>query len=462
MRYDIGIVGGGPAGATSAFFLCKAGFSVILFEKEIFPRPHVGESLLPFCYDLFEEMGIVEKLNKRFARKPGVLFASADGQRSASFCFNHVIKGDKALSYHVVRADFDKLLLDTAIEAGAKVMQGTTVTDVSFRDDPGEVELKVRSQKDEQKYQVGFLLDASGQDTFLGRKLRLKRPHPDLDRVSFTNHWHGIRMIKGLEAGIIQIVYTGAGKDGWMSLVPLAEDRLSISLVLNNKYVREQKKQFPAGTGDWIEQLYRRELNGSQHVREVIDGASLLQDMMVVGNYSYRNEQKFNGQYAMIGDAGEFLDPIFATGVYLAMKSGSLISRQIADKGLNDRARLMAGLEETYKQIAGAYQLVYKFIHIFYAPDGYDFTTGKDGLNADFDQKERAFKMQHFLLAGDFFTNYERYLGFLELLENPRRYEQYDQLVMNRTIGEETSCGFDPKEIFGAIKMEAFIAEKQA
>ena len=126
-KYDIAIIGGGPAGSTAANLLSKNGFSCVLFEKEIFPRPHVGESLLPFCYELFQDLGILEQVRAMSVPKPGVRFLDAKGESFSNYCFSNYISGPSAISSHVDRADFDKLLLDSAQEKGAHILEGTKV-----------------------------------------------------------------------------------------------------------------------------------------------------------------------------------------------------------------------------------------------------------------------------------------------------------------------------------------------
>lgn len=118
--YDFIIIGGGPTGSTAAYYLCERGYKVLVLEKEYFPRQHVGESLLPFCYPLFEELGVLEEMKKRFVRKPGARFSNHDGTKSSTWCFRNILTDDSYLSFHVVRADFDKMLLDNCEKKGLK------------------------------------------------------------------------------------------------------------------------------------------------------------------------------------------------------------------------------------------------------------------------------------------------------------------------------------------------------
>lgn len=189
--YDVLIIGGGPAGSTAATFLARAGYKVILFEKEKFPRPHVGESLVPFCHPLFEELGVLNEMCRRFVRKPGIRFVNADGTASNTWCFRTVIDGPSNLSFHVLRAPFDKILLDNSIKNGAEVREETKITNVKLETENELVEVQTNQNGDKKICRAKFLLDASGQNTFLSQRLRIKRPYEDLSRSAFLTHWSG-------------------------------------------------------------------------------------------------------------------------------------------------------------------------------------------------------------------------------------------------------------------------------
>src|SRR5262249_1677431 len=150
------------------------GYAVTVLEKERFPRDHVGESLLPFCYNLFIELEVLDELTKRFVRKPGVRFIDVDGTSSTTWCFNHVIKDSSYLSFHVFRAEFDKVLLENSRKHGATVREGTRVQKVDLDRPDGLVEIRATEVGGgEQTYRARFVLDASGRDTFLGSRMGL-------------------------------------------------------------------------------------------------------------------------------------------------------------------------------------------------------------------------------------------------------------------------------------------------
>ena len=240
-KYDVIVIGGGPAGSTAATLLAKNGHSVLVLEKAKFPRDHVGESLLPFCYPLFEKLGVLDEKKKMYVRKPGVRFLDTDGNHYTTWCFGHVLHGPDSLSFHVPRGVFDQMLLENSRKYGATVQEETKVTRVDLDDPDRGVEVTAtKAGGATETYYARFLLDASGRDTFMANRNGWKKPHPQLNRTAFSTHWMGGNQLGGIAEGLLQILYLGGEKQGWTWIIPILEGRLSVGVVLNDSYIREQ------------------------------------------------------------------------------------------------------------------------------------------------------------------------------------------------------------------------------
>ena len=208
---DVVIIGGGPAGSTAATVLARKGYKVVLLEKEKFPREHVGESLLPFCYELFQDLGVLSQMEKQFVRKPTVRFISSDGSSSTNWCFNHVIKDESFLSFQVVRSEFDTILLSNSRKHGADVREETRVCTVDLDSDRDKVEVEAIAPDGEKfSLRTRFLIDASGRSSFIANSRGWRKGHEEFQRTALWTHWKGVKCLKGgLEEGSSIILYLG-------------------------------------------------------------------------------------------------------------------------------------------------------------------------------------------------------------------------------------------------------------
>lgn len=454
--YDFIIIGGGPTGSSASIYLRWKGYKVLVLEREKFPRQHVGESLLPFCYPLFQELGVLEEMKKRFVRKPGARFTNHDGTKSSTWCFRNIIHDESYLSFHVVRADFDKMLLDHARKHGAEVREETKVESADLNRSDDLVEVKATDASGNPLVFTGrFLIDASGQDTFLARRLGDKKAYQELDRIAFLTHWKGAKYSQGIDVGLLQICYLPPHKSGWFGIQPVGKDRISVGLIINRKYLKEQKEKFKkAGHDDWQMQLYLQECKETPLTRDILEHAEIAQPLIAVSDFSYYAEKTFSHNFAMLGDSGKFLDPIFASGVYLGINSSKLFSEALDVLMKEGKEKGMLAMAEKKKHIDGAYNLVEKFVNIYYDPASFNLAELSSTSDSNYKGYETAFSLVHYLLAGDFFNNYERYSGFLDMIRDPKQFSRWKNLVVDKPNMHEKTCNADWQTVFGEIDDE--------
>lgn len=457
--YDVVVIGGGPAGSTTASYLAKAGHSVLVLERDRFPREHVGESLLPFCYTIMDELGILETMTQHFVRKPGVRFVDTDGSTSTTWCFRHTIKDASHLSFEVIRSEFDELLLEHSASLGCEVRQETRATNIELKGPRDVVVEATGADGTKELVSCTFVVDASGRDTFIANRTGTKTAHDELARTALScSHWSGVSYEGGIQEGMIQIVYLGGDKQGWIWAIPLSTDRVSIGVVMNTAYYLDQRRALKAkGVEDWQQELYINEVRSSAFCQRILEGATQERAVLYNGDYSYFCHQKFGENFALVGDASAFIDPIFSSGVYLAMNSGRLVSRAI-DTALKDGVETgLRALEATYVQVVNAYAVVDKLIRLFYNPEVLNFAQLGSAEPAfdDYKHYENAMALQHYLLAGDFFEEANKYSEFIEELRRPELFARYKSFVFERPqFSADGECGHPFEEIFPADASE--------
>ena len=450
--YDVIIIGGGPAGSTAATLLSRQGHKVLLLEKEKFPREHIGESLIPSSYDTLKNLGVLEELARISPRKPGVNFVASEGNAQSLWCFKTILKDERYLSFHVKRSAFDEMLLNHSRKHGAEVIEEAPVRNVILDKPDGTVEVQADHKGERKTFHAKFLLDASGQSTFLGSKFGVKKPFVGLDRVALWSHWDNCTFDIPLQQGVIKIVYLG-GEDklGWVWVIPISADNLSIGVVVNNSFVKREKEKFTkAGSTDWKQEIYMQEINDSPAVKSLLGSATMSHKVQVNGDYSYYCEKKYGNNFAMIGDAGAFLDPIFSSGIYVGMHSAELVTDALHKKLTTGDASEM---DKAYGMINGAVRLLEKFIRLFYSPDVMNFATAGDpGKLMVYKQTETFYSIFHYLLAGDFFEHHEKYSEFIDTMRDEKMIHKFKHLI-EHTIHEShgATCGEEFEEMYGKM-----------
>jgi len=445
---DILIIGGGPAGSTAGTLLAREGHQVTLLEKARFPREHVGESLLPFCFELFQSLGVLDQFKSMFVRKPSVRFLSCDGTSATNWCFNEVIKDDSFLSFHVDRKIFDERLLNNARTHGVDVQEETKVTNVRFDEAADCVEVTSRQGNGgSQKQRARFLIDASGRSSFLASSNGWRVPNQGFERTAIWTHWSDVRkMTHGLEQGSALIIYLGGEKRGWIWVFPLSDGHVTAGVVMETAYLQSQKQELlNQGVQNWQRELYRQELMESAVSRKILADAKEVRPVMVEGDYSYNSTQNYGRRFALVGDANRFVDPIFSSGVYLSMKSAQLTASALDTMLQKGNLDNNAGLQAAYRKINGAYGFVHDLISLFYNPHATSFADAGAAFT-DHEDHRNAMAAGHYILAGDFFENHEKYRLFLKTLSNSRKFEMYRNLVIDPRSSKKEGCKLSPAQ----------------
>jgi flavin-dependent dehydrogenase len=455
MVYDILIVGGGPAGSSAATYLSKNNLKVLVLEKEKFPRPHVGESLIPYCYQKLEELGVLDEIKKFAAYKPGVNFVDSKGKKQSVWCFKNVIKNEAHLSFHCLRAPFDNALLRNAEKHGAEVLEEQTVKDIILDSPDGMVEIETETPLGiKNTFKGKFFLDASGQGSFLGKKLGTRKLFAGLDRTAFFCHWLNNDYDSALKEGLIKIIYLGGEKQGWLWVIPVGPNHLSIGVSLNNSYVKEKKKLFSKNNPkEWQKELYLNEIKEASVLEPILKSSRLEHEVLTIGDFSYYNEKKFGKNYAMIGDAASFLDPIFSSGIYVAFETAGMVSNIVSKNILGNTEEMEKELAKVFKEIEGAYTLIEKFIRLFYTPEIVNFAHIGSSTKMDYEGFLDAYNAFHYLISGDFFTNYKHYSDFLDKISSEKNFKKFLNLTKsmhNELISPET-CGENFETIYGHL-----------
>jgi len=306
-RCDVLVIGGGPAGSTISALLAQRGRDVVLLEKSRHPRFHIGESLLPFNMPLFERLGVAREIEAIGMPKYGAEFVSPAHEKPVMFEFVNALDNPFPSTYQVRRSEFDAILFRNAARKGARAIEGCRVTGVEFR--PGGADVIAREESGrERSWQTRFVVDASGRDTFLASRLGLKTRSRKNNSAAIYGHFSGAERLAGRAEGNITIFWF---EHGWFWSIPLADGATSVGAVCWPHYLKSRTttpQQFLLDTIALCPALAGR----LRHAR-------LISPVTATGNYSYSAGRASGAHYILLGDAFAFIDPIFSTGVFLAM-----------------------------------------------------------------------------------------------------------------------------------------------
>ena len=313
---DVVVIGGGPAGSTVSTLIAQQGLRVQVFERERFPRFHIGESLIPETYWVLKRLNMLPKMQQsHFVRKYSVQFVDSQGRNSAPFYFWDNKPHECSQTWQVVRSEFDQMMLTNAREHGVDVREGVRVHEVLFNGDRAS---GVRIKDEDGTFRdipARVVVDASGQNGLLMNRMRLRVWDPFLNKGAIWTYWQGAYRDTGKDEGATLVIQTG-NKKGWFWYIPLHDEIISVGVVAPFDYLFKGRTNYA--------QTYDEEVERCPGVQQRVAGATRVTGYFATKDYSYRSKQVAGNGWVLVGDAFGFLDPLYSSGVLLALKSGEL------------------------------------------------------------------------------------------------------------------------------------------
>ncbi|MCE9583188.1 MAG: tryptophan 7-halogenase [Planctomycetes bacterium] len=356
--YDAAIIGGGPGGSTAGYVLARAGLKCVILEREKFPRFHIGESLLPLSRHLYDRLDLNQVLGgEGFTMKYGAQFVSSDGTTEKAFDFSQGTEDPYRIAWEVERDRFDQLLLDHARSKGAEVREQTTVVDVEPAEDkPCRVRVRDAAGA-ESTIEARWIIDASGQSSVVAHRLKLRVPHDSYRKLAVFTRFRGASRRPGRQAGNVDIVLSNGG---WFWLIPLRNDLMSVGVVGN---LADWKEEDSAP-----EEFVKRMIERTPYVKQRLGGAAMDGGVHVARNYSYSASRFLGPGYTLVGDAAAFLDPIFSTGVMLAMRSGEHAARLLAERIKGGGPVCASSMKAYQSRMSHWLKTHFRMIDAYYSP----------------------------------------------------------------------------------------------
>ncbi|WP_386069308.1 NAD(P)/FAD-dependent oxidoreductase [Tahibacter sp. UC22_41] len=355
LHCDVLVVGGGPGGSTTAALLQRRGLKVLLLEKEHHPRFHIGESLLPANMPLLEELGVLEEVRGVGMLKLGADFPEAEGSYR-TFSFARSLGKTPPYAFQVKREEFDEILFRNAQRNGVDAREGVKVDKVEIRPDRSCVAQATTGHGDKLTIRARYLVDASGRDTLLGSALKLKVKNPHHQSAAIFAHFKDVERRPGDDAGNVSIYRFDYG---WCWFIPLADGLMSIGCVCFPEYLKRRKGRMTEFLLDTLKLMPR--------AAERMTAAEIVGEVRVTGNYSYSCRTMAGQGFVLVGDAYAFVDPVFSSGVYLAMHSGAHAA-ELIDEALKNPAREAALQKAFEKRMQRGVRVFSWFIYRFNSP----------------------------------------------------------------------------------------------
>ena len=369
LQYDLVVIGGGPGGSTVATLVADAGHKVLLVERGHFPRFHIGESLMPETYWIFKRLGMLPKMKaSHFVKKHSVQFTNASGKDSAPFFFDEMNPHECSQTWQVVRAEFDAMMLDHAREHGVQVWQEANASEVLF--EPSDTDtlpqatgvIVARKGQEPVRINAKVVVDATGTIALISKKLGIRTPDPKLRKASIFAHYRGGKRDTGKNEGATLVLST-THSDGWFWYIPLPDDIVSVGVVGDLERLITSRSR--------PEQTLEEEIGNCRGLDGRMNDAVRVSPVYVLSDFSWRATRCAGDGWVLVGDAFGFLDPIYSSGVFLALRSAEMAADCINEAfAKNDFSATQLG--KWGRPLADGMQAMRKLVYAFYT-EGFSF-----------------------------------------------------------------------------------------
>ena len=354
--HDCIVIGGGPAGATASAVLASKGRKVVVLEREKFPRYHVGESLLPYCYFPLDRLGLIPKMKaSHFPKKYSVQFVSTEGKLSVPFYFFQHWDHEAANTWQVLRSEFDQMLLDNSREKGAEVIEEITARELIWKDG-AVVGVKATTKDGEaREFHAPITIDATGRDMFSISRNSWQVRDPYLNKIAIWTYYKDAMRDPGLDEGATTVAFVP--DKGWFWYIPLPNGMTSVGVVAEKEYLYRDSRD--------LAEIYQREVAAQPWIKEHVGVGEQTDQYYVTGEFSYRSKHCSANGLVLTGDAFGFLDPVFSSGVFLALRGGELVADTV-DAALTEGNVSAARFTEYGESLNKGIEAMRKLVYCFY------------------------------------------------------------------------------------------------
>lgn len=361
--FDTIVIGAGPAGSSASALLAERGLRVLVLEREKFPRYHIGESLLPFTSFPLKRLGLLEKMRQSaFVKKYSVQFVSPSGKASQPFYFSTRYEPDVAQTWQVLRSEFDQILIDNSRAKGAEVLEEITVQEL-IQEEGRTLGVRARTKSGEtREFRAPMTLDCSGREAFVPTRLNWRIREPKLNKVAVWTYYRGALRDAGIDAGATTVAYVP--EKGWFWYIPQHNDMISVGVVAEGKYLTRDGVRDP-------KDIFNREIEQNQWIKDHLACGTQVGAHFITSEYSFRSRYCASEGLLLAGDSFGFLDPVFSSGVMLALKSGTMAADAIyaafeaqdflAERFVEYSRVLREGLENMRKLVYAFYDPNFSF-----------------------------------------------------------------------------------------------------